>query len=343
MEPEKVQQLYGGEYAEKYNTYWQHHPIWAPEAGHYVRSIGELIGEGTRWLDVGCGTGWFLSQFPDVERGGIDLSPGMLAQAEKANPDALFLRQGDIRDDIPEWHDQWDLVTSTGQAWGYVDTIDHVRQVADNMAAWTSPEGVLMVQPGDIFDLTGLQIDYDFHGAPQPNGTTKITGAIWNFYDEGGVHENQIWPSVDVWVRWLAVHFGRIEIVIWPHDPPFPYLFGGRRLVLASRKRKPGDETPAEIIVHPVPEADRPPVAEPTPEPEPEPLPEPEPEPEPTVPVEPEVYVHPRDHAEPGLPAGRLPGRGLYDQPLSYLVARFAPWKPAFWRSATRRAKKLRS
>jgi hypothetical protein len=56
-------------------------------------------------------------------RAGVDLSTAMLARARAANPDARFFREDDIRHDVPEWHDAWDLVSSTGQAWGYVDFI----------------------------------------------------------------------------------------------------------------------------------------------------------------------------------------------------------------------------
>jgi SAM-dependent methyltransferase len=358
MEPEKVQELYGERYAEQYEQLWQHNPVWAPEAAHYVQSLGEQIREGTRWLDVGCGTGWFLSQFPGVERGGIDLSPAMLAQARKNNPDALFLRQGDIRDDVPEWHDAWDLVSSTGQAWCYVDTMADIQRIAENMARWTAPNGVCMVGAADIFDIAGLVIPMHMPHEPPVTGSARITAAVWNFYDEAGVHEHMIWPSIDVWLGWLAPHFNRIDVVIWPHDPPYPYLHGGRRLVLASRKRRPGDDAPAEIVVHPAPETvgseepgdtePQPTVTEmpapvpvpasspPAPEPEPQPDPEPEPATDAGVPE-----LSPPDHAEPGLPPGRLPGRGIYDQPLSYLVSRARPWDPAFWRSARRRARRI--
>jgi SAM-dependent methyltransferase len=349
MEPEKLKELYGQEYAGQYEHLWQHNPIWAPEAGHYVRTLGSLIEEDTKWLDAGCGTGWFLSQFPGVSRAGVDLSPSMLEHARKANPDALFFRNGDLRDDVPEWHDAWDLVSSTGQAWGYVDTMRDVQTVADNLARWTSPSGTCMVQPPDIFDLTGLVIPYYFHGETPPKGTARITGAIWNYYDEAGVHENQIWPSLDIWVEWLSVHFRTIEVVTWPHDPPFPYLYGGRRLLIARDKRADLDDGSAtDVIVHPVPEVSAEEAGEPhASDPEelassvPVPVPVPVPVADGERSADPLPTIYSRDHAVPGLPAGRLPGRGLYDQPLSYLISRVRPFDPAFWRSAARRGRKV--
>src|SRR5690606_1984893 len=126
---------------------WQHHELWEAETRNYLATLSEHIGPDTRWLDVGCGTGWFLSQFPGPERGGLDLSPSMLERARANNPDAAFFREGDIRDDVPEWHDRFTFVSSTGQAWGYVDSMRDVERAAHNMARWTAPDGVLFVQP----------------------------------------------------------------------------------------------------------------------------------------------------------------------------------------------------
>ena len=355
MEPAEVQALYGGDYAERYNAIWQESEAWAPEAAHHERTIASLLGEGTRWLDAGCGTGWNLSRFPGVERAGLDLSPDMLAQARPANPDALFFRQGDLRDDVAEWHDQWDLVTCTGQPWCYVSSLDEIKRVAANLAAWTAPQGRCFVPLFDLEDFTGVQLPYPAPGEVVANDSAVITGVFWSAWDAGGHHRDMVAPAVGYWIELFSRYFRRVEITRWPHDPPS--LPVARRNLLASEKRGPDDDgAPAVVIWHPVP-----PSVHDEPEPEPEPAPptdeaegsggpdadagdgaQPVIEASPPPPDSP-APVRPPDHAEPGLPPGRLPGRGLYDQPLSYLVARFAPWKPAFWRSATRRAKKLRS
>lgn len=256
MEPEDVQSLYGESYASRYVDLWQDHDAWSQEAENYVETLGAHLREGVRWLDVGCGTGWFLSQFPGIDRGGIDLSPAMLERARAANPDARFFRQGDIRVDVPEFHDAFDLVSSTGQAWGYVDSLAEVEQIAANMARWTAPDGVLYVQAPDITDLTGLVIPYNFTGETPPHNTTVVTGAIWSYYDEGGEHRDQVWPSLDVWVRWLGQWFRRVEVVTWPHRPPPPFLQHPRKHLEATGKRGPGDDAPTEVVVRPAPDAD---------------------------------------------------------------------------------------
>src|SRR4051794_2982724 len=101
--------LYGPDYAAAYDGDWQESEIWGREAAHHVRTISSLLTPGAEWLDVGCGTGWFLSQFPDVERAGTDYSPSMLDKARVANPSAKFFVENDARVDVPDWHDRWDL------------------------------------------------------------------------------------------------------------------------------------------------------------------------------------------------------------------------------------------
>lgn len=356
MEPAEVQSLYGGDYADRYEQIWQESASWSPEAWHHVRSLRELLEPGARWLDAGCGTGWNLSQFPGVDRAGLDLSPDMLAKARAANPDARFF-QGDLRDDVPEWRDAWDLVSCTGQPWSYVATMEEIDQVVANLANWTAPEGRCFLPMSDLTDFTGLEPPYPAPGEPPWVDLAIVTGVFWSLHDAGGHHRHMVAPMAGYWIEAFSRHFRRIDIVRWPHEPSF--LPVARRNLLASEKRRPGDDEPTEVVWHPIPpSSDDPPAPPPSgqsvPAPAPEPVvaSEPEPSPEPVdavpagevapIPEDPSGRaVPPTDHAEPGLPPGRLPGRGLYDQPLSYLVTRFAPWKPAFWRSATRRARKL--
>jgi len=251
---QQVRELYDARHADRYEETWQLSDVWSRESVHYVRSIGEHLRAGSRWLDVGCGTGYFLSQFPDVERAGVDLSPAMLARARANNPGDVELREGDIAVDIEDWHGQWDLVTSTGQAWGYLSSMEEIEQAASNMAGWTREGGVLLVQPADLTDLTGHRLDYDFSGETPPPNTTVVTGAIWTYYEDGDIHWNQIWPSLDQWVGWLAHDFEQIEILNWPHEPPPPYLSYPRRVLVASGKRAARSDQRATIVFEPLPD-----------------------------------------------------------------------------------------
>jgi SAM-dependent methyltransferase len=252
MRPDQVRALYGGQYAKRFNKIWHESEMWEPEAGHHITTLTSLIGPDTRWLDVGCGTGWMLSRFPDTTRAGMDISPSMLAEARKANPSAEFFREGDIRQDVPEWHDAWDLVTCNGAPWSYLDTMEEIHQVARNLAAWTAPGGRCLMGIFDLEDYTGIKAPYPAPGEERWIDIPVITGVFWSFYDAGGLHQNMIAPSMEYWIDLFSQHFRKVEIVRWPHDPPFLLL--PRRNLLASEKREPGDETPAEVVFHPVPE-----------------------------------------------------------------------------------------
>ncbi|MBX3314802.1 MAG: class I SAM-dependent methyltransferase [Actinobacteria bacterium] len=286
METDDVQALYGGDYAAGYNDIWQHSDTWSAEASFHVDSIRELLGPTTRWLDAGCGTGWNLSHFQGTARAGLDLSPDMLAQAVAANPDALEFRQGDLRDDVPEWHDAWDLVTCTGQPYSYVDRLDDIATIFDNLAGWTGPDGTCFVPMGDLTDVAGVPMDIRRPEEEYPYDTPMVDAVVWSLWEHDRYHRQMIWPSVSWCVKAFAQHFGRIEIHRWPHVPP--WIPVARRILVASDKRAEGDDRPVVLIEHPVPPvpaelaerfgigvpADAP-AAAPDPEPEPEPEPEP--------------------------------------------------------------------
>lgn len=314
MDPDKARALYGSHYADLYNGLWEESDTWAPETRLHVEWLSRCIDPNVRWLDVGCGTGWILSQFPDIMRAGIDLSPSMLERARAANPGALEFRQGDIRDDIPDWFGSWDLVSSTGHAWCYVSSIDEVETIAENMARWAAPTGTVFVQPPDLCDLTGHQLSYDFTGGPPGQGNLAITGVVWSFTDEGGVHENMIWPSLDVWVGWYSKWFHRVEVHTWPHEPEF--LPCPRKILIARGKRAPGDMEPAEVYFHPGPGQ---------PDQEVQVF---------TSSVTPEPLSQGTNATEPVR---------LVDRPLSHLIERAAPWRPELWRALRHRGRRLLS
>jgi SAM-dependent methyltransferase len=121
----------------------------ATEYAHYCRHVTDLIRQRARrpvrtLLDVGCGGGKnalnLKRQFDVI---GVDLSPSMLAQAKRLNPECTFI-QGDMR------------ALSLGSAFDAVlmdDAISHMSCLADFTAAIRSASahlhsgGVLVVTP----------------------------------------------------------------------------------------------------------------------------------------------------------------------------------------------------
>lgn len=73
MERSKISELYDSGYAAAYDERFLTGPPWAAVNSDFeVELLGELLDQpDPHWLDVACGTGWFLSRFPAVERIGI--------------------------------------------------------------------------------------------------------------------------------------------------------------------------------------------------------------------------------------------------------------------------------
>jgi len=103
MNDRDIENLYDDELAKDWNRRLL---LEKDRVAFEVKTLGKLIKEVDNWLDVACGTGYFLSQFKDIKRAGFDISPSMVKIAQRVNPDAIFVRVADYRDDFPEWAGQ---------------------------------------------------------------------------------------------------------------------------------------------------------------------------------------------------------------------------------------------
>ena len=132
--------------------------------------------------------------------------------------------------------------------------MEEIHQVVRNLASWTAPDGQCLMGVFDVTDYTGIETPYpQLGGADRWIDTPAITGVFWSFYDAGGLHQNMIAPALGYWIDLYSRHFRRVEIVRWPHDPPF--LNVPRRNLLPSQKRDVGDDSRSR--------GDRPPGARP--------------------------------------------------------------------------------
>jgi SAM-dependent methyltransferase len=350
MEPDAVRELYDPDTARTYNERWHGNP-WGNDTQHLAEAIGRRVHEGVRWLDVGCGTGHFLSRFPGIQRAGTDLSPSMLAEARAASPDALFFEEWDFRNDNPAWRDGFTLITCTGEPWSYVDTIAETERFVANLANWTAPGGTCLLAAQDPLDLTGMRLPYYIPGEPGFPGEITLKAVVWSMSDrshehipEIGVkwHHDMVWPLLEHWIATFGLYFRTIIIETLPHDPP--WLNTPRRVLIAKDKRGSGDLTPVNVIhtnagmaynemVAPVDQAEEAHVSEPEASPEaPAPM-APAPVSEPEAPHQ-EPPAAARATTEPDAPAGPIP---LRDIPIGRFAAKFKPWKPSFYKSAARR------
>jgi ubiquinone/menaquinone biosynthesis C-methylase UbiE len=130
------------------------------------------IQEGSRILDIGCGTGLFARriavEYPNVEVVGLDLSEGMLlkARANCAGLDQIRLVQGDS-EHLPFESNSFDLVTCVHSFHHY----PHQALVVREMFRVLKPDGQLLIVDGNrdqwwgwlVFDLVVTTIEGMVH------------------------------------------------------------------------------------------------------------------------------------------------------------------------------------
>lgn len=237
MNQEEIQRLYDRSYAAVYESKFLHSELAKSDAAFEVELLGKLLSPGGRWLDVACGTGYFLSQFPDVARAGMDLSPAMIELARKANPGVDFW-VGDFRDARPQWRDQWDLVSCMWYAYGLVDSIKEVIRVLDNLADWTKPTGTMFLPISNPRQIARANYPYKTEDTPW-SGEVYITGILWSYVEDGGdkVHAHQISLTPEYLIEILSRRFASMEFVDYP--PALPGWEGVRQAIVAREKVAP--------------------------------------------------------------------------------------------------------
>lgn len=242
---------YDDAYARSYDSIWWEHEHWQSEGAFHVETISKLINPQGKWLDAGCGSGYFLSKFPDFARSGLDYSESMIKEAERNNPGVTFFHQS-LTDRNEALEGQFDLVTCTGQPWSYLATLDEQEIAVGNLASWTSSEGSCLLSQIDLSDIVKIDnLPCFYQEETLPLGNSKILGVYWLHKDIKGTYHYCLSPNMDQWIRWFSVYFKRIEVVYGPHEPA--YIPIPRRLLICSEKRKPGDQLPATIVGQPVP------------------------------------------------------------------------------------------
>lgn len=251
MERPDVLGVYDDGYAEAYDARFLL-AEWPKLGADFEAEVlrGLLDDEDPRWLDVGCGTGYFLSRFPGVERAGLDISPAMLEQARRANPDATF-HEGDFRDDVEEWHGAWSVVSCMWTAYNYVESMPELDRLIAGFVRWTRPGGSVFVPVMDMEDLRQVEVPYE-EDPEVWGGTIALTGVTWT-WDEpltGKHHEHLVAPQVGHVVALLEPHFEKVEVVRYPVFRPG---WISRKAVVATGRRRPGSTGSAEVVWHPRP------------------------------------------------------------------------------------------
>lgn len=233
MNRDEILQLYDDAYAAAYDDNFLLAPSLRSDTEAEMRMLEQLLSPGVSWLDVACGTGYFLRHFPHVERAGIDLSPAMLRLAREGNP-GIPLHEHDFRLPIPEWDDRWGLVSCMWYAYGLVDTIKEMLQLIENLWSWTASHGSCFVPLADPRLITGVNLPYQ---APTTSpGRVMITGIQWSYVEDGGrkVHSHLLAPNIEFMVQQFERYFQKVEVVRYPPACPG---WQGRPALVASGKR----------------------------------------------------------------------------------------------------------
>lgn len=248
MGKNNVPEIYSEAYAQEYNQKFLLNEASKKNADFEEETIKSLlseIGNGATWLDVACGTGYFLSCFPDVERAGLDISPAMLKVAKQANPDALFV-QGDYRDKRPQWEGKWDLVTCMWWAYSYVESLSELEKVVENFANWTSKRGICFLPVCDPMELGAgeLKLPYISKHVGEAGGYYQFEGVIWSWIDEesGKRHLNLLAPQLDYMLSLFKKYFEQVEVV------KYPLFKGSRRKAIIARSKKQNLTSESKIV-----------------------------------------------------------------------------------------------
>jgi SAM-dependent methyltransferase len=240
MQRDDIVKLYDKEYAEHYNERFLLGSPYRQTTDHEVSLLEGLLQQSANWLDVGCGTGYYLSRFPDIIRCGLDLSPAMLEVAKRNNPDAEFVL-GDFLIPRPEWCNQWHLVTCMWQAYSYVDTLDEVVRLIENLASWTAQDGTCFFPITDVEALCGHDIPFR-RRLDTSDGTLQIDAVMWSCLEPSGLsHVSLIAPHKDLLVEEFSKYFYNVEIVDYPHL--HQDVVESRPRALIAKKRIPNSTT----------------------------------------------------------------------------------------------------
>jgi SAM-dependent methyltransferase len=234
MKPEEIKRLYDSDYAAAYEGKFLGSERIAADTQYELELLRSFLAPGTRWLDVACGTGYFLRHFPNVDRAGLDLSPAMLERARAANPD-VEVRQHDFRDPLPEWTDRFGLVSCMWYAYCYVDTVAELSRLIGNLSSWTAPSGRCFVPLADPDGITRQAIPS--HIDTEWAGTLTITGILWSYDEDDGakIHRHLLSPNLEFMREQFSQFFESVEIIL------YPMLHGRRPALVATGKRAAGD------------------------------------------------------------------------------------------------------
>lgn len=232
MTPDQVRATYDEAYARRYDASF----LLNPAHGFRDKTLLELFLlrmltlQADSWLDVACGTGFFLRHGrgnPRLRCTGLDLSPAMLARAREANPEALFV-EGDFLAPHPELEGRFALTTCMWGAYGLQESVAHIARLVDNLARWTRPGGTVFMP---VFDPAGF-VTLQAEGRLMKIVTLRAPdGTRWSYREpDGKLHEDVLAPPLEVMRAMFEPAFDDVDLRPYPDTPMAALIARGRRV-----------------------------------------------------------------------------------------------------------------
>ncbi|MBD2186080.1 class I SAM-dependent methyltransferase [Planktothrix sp. FACHB-1355] len=220
MKIEQVLETYDEAYAEAYNQKFLTDIHSQTKTASELQILTELLrekGSTVRWLDVACGTGYYLSCFPEVQRAGLDISQAMLNIAKIKNPN-IPLIQGNFRDKSLINKGEWDVISSMWWAYSFAESISEIELLIENISDWLTDDGVCFMpicEPSKNLYSDPTKVPYvAFEDAPAYGGKILVTGVMWSWIQPNGKrHDNMLVPQIEYMIELFKKHFQTVESI----------------------------------------------------------------------------------------------------------------------------------
>jgi SAM-dependent methyltransferase len=244
MKIDQVLETYDAAYAAHYDEAFLTNSDFPGKTKAEIDIIRHLLakqGPTARWLDVACGTGFYLSHFPEARRSGLDISPAMLGVARQRNPGVDFVL-GNYRDRDSLPIGQQDVISSLWWAYTFAESLDQIQTLIDNIHAWLADDGVCFMpicSPSRNLYFDPEKAPYvAFEDAPVYGGRMLVTAVTWSWIEASGKrHDNMLVPQPEYLVEMFRRQFPTVEIV--------EYSAGWHRAILASKTPRQFDDIKA--------------------------------------------------------------------------------------------------